>query len=222
MTRPYGALIVDYGGVLTTSVSASFAQFCLAYGIDPSRFREVIGRAYAGASDETPSPGEAFDDLIPAVETGRITPEEFDRKLAELLSDGLTQPLDPVGVTRRMLEGVAPDDRMIAFVRTARGEGVRIGMISNTWGLEGASDSLADLFDARVLSAREGLRKPGPEIYLLAADRLGMEPGGCVFVDDLPANVEGARSVGMAGVLHRHPDITIPKLEELLDVASGS
>jgi FMN phosphatase YigB (HAD superfamily) len=39
-----------------------------------------------------------------------------------------------------------------------------------------------------------------------------------VFVDDIAVNVEGARAVGMAGVLHRHPDLTIPKLEELLGV----
>jgi putative hydrolase of the HAD superfamily len=40
----------------------------------------------------------------------------------------------------------------------------------------------------------------------------------CVFVDDIAANVDGARAIGMTGVLHRHPDITIPKLEELLAI----
>jgi hypothetical protein len=33
-----------------------------------------------------------------------------------------------------------------------------------------------------------------------------------------PAKVEGARAVGMAGVLHRDAAITVPKLEELLGV----
>jgi FMN phosphatase YigB (HAD superfamily) len=37
-----------------------------------------------------------------------------------------------------------------------------------------------------------------------------------VFVDDIPVNVEGAKSVGMTGVLHRHAEVTIPRLEKLL------
>jgi len=60
---------------------------------------------------------------------------------------------------------------------------------------------------------------PEPEIYLLAARRLGLAPDECVFVDDMLANVEGAREVGMVGMLHRHPDITIPNLEELLGIS---
>ena len=47
------------------------------------------------------------------------------------------------------------------------------------------------------------MAKPGPEIFRLAADRLGLPPEACVFVDDWDKNVDAARAVGMHGVLHR-------------------
>jgi FMN phosphatase YigB (HAD superfamily) len=47
------------------------------------------------------------------------------------------------------------------------------------------------------------MAKPEPGIYTLAAERLGLSPGQCVFVDDLDTNVEAARGVGMQAVLFR-------------------
>jgi HAD superfamily hydrolase (TIGR01509 family) len=91
-------------------------------------------------------------------------------------------------------------------------------MVSNTWGLRPMEDVVGDLFDRVILSGVEGVRKPFPEIFLLAAARLGVAPEACVFVDDIPTNVDGARAVGMAGVLHRDASITIPRLETLLGV----
>jgi putative hydrolase of the HAD superfamily len=69
-----------------------------------------------------------------------------------------------------------------------------------------------------VISAEVGLHKPQPEIYLLAADRVGVAPERCVFVDDLRENCEGAETVGMTAVLHRDPSLTIERLEDLLGV----
>ena len=59
------------------------------------------------------------------------------------------------------------------------------------------------LFDDIVCSAEVGMAKPEAGIYTLAAERLGLNPGECVFVDDLDANVEAARQVGMQAVLFR-------------------
>jgi putative hydrolase of the HAD superfamily len=60
-----------------------------------------------------------------------------------------------------------------------------------------------DLFDTVISSAEEGLAKPDPEIYRLAAARLGLAPAACVFVDDYDANVRAAETTGMRGVLYR-------------------
>jgi putative hydrolase of the HAD superfamily len=63
-----------------------------------------------------------------------------------------------------------------------------------------------------------GLHKPEPEIFHLGAERLGVPPEECVFVDDLRENCEGAEAVGMTAVLHRGADRTVPELERLLGV----
>jgi FMN phosphatase YigB (HAD superfamily) len=63
------------------------------------------------------------------------------------------------------------------------------------------------------------MHKPQPEIYLLAAERIGVAPEGCLFVDDLQENCAGAEAVGMTAIRHREPDETIPRLQELTGVA---
>lgn len=215
--RPYEALLVDYGGVLTTSMSASFAEFCLATGVNPERLKLVLAPAYRGEPGEDLD-REDLDDLVAAVETGRMPVAEFNRRLATVLSEGLDQPVEALDLAARLFGGAAPDDRMIEAVREARSQGIKTALVSNTWGLRDPSPWYEETFDTVVLSGREGLRKPDPAIFQLAADRVGVHPPGCVFVDDIAANVEGARAIGMTGVLHRHPDITIPKLEELLGI----
>ena len=57
-----------------------------------------------------------------------------------------------------------------------------------------------DLFDDVVCSADVGMAKPDARIYALAARRVGLLPGECVFIDDLPRNVEAAQEAGMHGV----------------------
>lgn len=216
----YEALLVDYGGVLTSPISASFADFCLATGVSPERLRLVLAVAYRGDPGEGELP-EGLEDLVPAVETGRMSVEEFNDRLAAILSEGLAQPVEGIDLTTKLFGGAAPDDRMIDAVRTARVNGIKTALVSNTWGIRERPPWYDDLFDAVLLSGQEGLRKPEPEIFRLAARRVGAQPTACVFVDDIAVNVEGARAVGMAGVVHRHADITIPKLEELLGIGLG-
>jgi epoxide hydrolase-like predicted phosphatase len=110
---------------------------------------------------------------------------------------------------------------MLGAVRSARAAGVKTGLISNSWG-EGLAydqDLLDELFDAVVISGDVGMHKPEPEIFHLGAEKIGVEPDDCVFVDDLKENIAGAEAVGMTGVLHRGSDQTVPELERLLGVA---
>ncbi len=109
---------------------------------------------------------------------------------------------------------------MVEAVRRARAAGVRTGLISNSIG-EGRYDRslFPELFDAVVISAEVGVHKPQPEIYRLGAERAGVEPHECVFVDDLRENCEGAEAVGMTAVLHRGAQGTLARLKELLGVA---
>jgi epoxide hydrolase-like predicted phosphatase len=212
----YKALIVDFGGVLTTSITTSLAQFCASTGVSPERLKEVLRDAYS--EGEPSSSSAALGNLIVALETRRMSPDEFEPLLAEALSDGLPAPLEAKGLIGRMFASIGPDERMLGAVRAARAHGLKTAVLSNTWGRSVFFPEQFKAFDAVVLSEHEGVRKPDPEVYLIAAKKLDEPPEACVFVDDVPRNVDGARGVGMAGVLHRDAAITIPKLEELFGV----
>jgi putative hydrolase of the HAD superfamily len=195
-------LLVDFGGVLTTNVFESFRAFCAAEGLDPEAFIDLFRRR--------PDAREA----LRAVETGRISEAEFSARIGALLGIERTE-----GLIDRLFAGMAPDGEMIAAVRRARSAGIRTGLVSNSLG-EGRydRDSFPELFDGVVISGEVGLHKPQPEIYVLGAERVGLPPEQCVFVDDLRENCAGAEAVGMTAVLHRGADSTIPELERLLGV----
>jgi HAD superfamily hydrolase (TIGR01509 family) len=72
-----------------------------------------------------------------------------------------------------------------------------------------------------VISGEVGLNKPEPEIFRLGAERLGVAPEDCVFVDDLRENCAGAEAVGMTAILHRGADGTVPELERLFGLELG-
>jgi putative hydrolase of the HAD superfamily len=75
---------------------------------------------------------------------------------------------------------------------------------------------LKECYDALVVSSEVGLRKPDPAIYRLAADKLGIAPSRCVFVDDVVANLPPAAELGMATIHHGNSSRTIAELERLL------
>jgi putative hydrolase of the HAD superfamily len=101
-------------------------------------------------------------------------------------------------------------------VRCARRAGIGTALVSNANGL--GDPGLAALFDTVVLSGAVGVAKPDAEIYLLTARRLGLEPGHCVFVDDLHRNVAGAVAAGMVGVHHQDVASTVTELGALFDL----
>lgn len=108
---------------------------------------------------------------------------------------------------------------MVEAVKAAGRSGVATAIVSNSWGT-GIYERmpLQDVVDTVVISGEVGLHKPEPAIYELAAERLGLAAGSCVFVDDLRENCAGAEAVGMTAVLHRDPDETIDVLERELGV----
>jgi epoxide hydrolase-like predicted phosphatase len=202
------ALLLDFGGVLTTSVWDSFEAFCRGKGLS----EDAVKRLFREDRD-------ALTDLRD-LETGRIDEPEFERRFAKRLGLGEADRL-----IDSMFAGMRPAPSMVEATRRARAGGVRTGLVSNSWST-GHYDRglLAELFDAVVISAEVALHKPQPEIYLLAADRVGAEPGSCVFVDDLRENCVGAEAVGMTAVLHREPGQTIGRLERLfgLELAAAA
>ncbi len=201
MTRRFAALVVDFGGVLTTNIWPAFAAFCEAEGLEPDTVRDL----FRGDSDALR--------LLRGLETGALPDAEFEASFGALLGVA-----EPEGLIERMFADLRPETAMIEAVRAARAAGVKTGLISNSWGLGIYDRAPIDLFDAAVISGEVGLHKPQPEIYLLACERLGVEPAEAVFVDDLRENCDGAEAIGMTALLHRDPQETVPKLEELLEL----
>jgi putative hydrolase of the HAD superfamily len=79
-----------------------------------------------------------------------------------------------------------------------------------------------EIFELVVDSAFVGMRKPDAEIYDLTLDRLGSPaPETCLFVDDIEANVEAARALGLAAVHYRNNDQAIREIRETADLDGG-
>jgi putative hydrolase of the HAD superfamily len=121
-----------------------------------------------------------------------------------------------------MFAGSLAVPEMYDLLRQLRRAGLRTCLLSNSWGPDGyPRDQFPDLFDAWVISAEVGMRKPEPEIFLHAADLLGLPPRQCVFIDDLEANIQAAGALGMTGVLHTGPLATTARLAGLLGLPLG-
>jgi epoxide hydrolase-like predicted phosphatase len=198
-------LLVDFGGVLTTNVFDSFKAFCRAEGLPEDAVKNMFRERGEGLA------------LLRQLEKGELTADDFSQKFAPLLG------VSAGNLVERLFGGIGPDEPMVEAVRRARSAGVRTGLISNSWGDGIAYDPalLEELFDAVVISGQVGLHKPQPEIFLLGAERIGVAPADCVFVDDLRENCAGAEAVGMTAILHRGHERTLPQLEELLGVPVG-
>jgi len=203
---PLKGLLVDFGGVLTTNVFDSFRQFCETEGLDPKAFTDLM----------TADPDARAQ--LRRVETGEIDEPAFSEILGEKL--GIS---DRENLIDRLFAGMRADHVMIAAVKAAKAAGIRTGLVSNSIGA-GRYDrsTFAEMYDGVVISAEVGLHKPQPEIFRLGAQRAGVAPAECVFVDDLRENCEGAEAVGMAAVLHRGAQGTVPELERLLGVPLAS
>ncbi|MGO9249413.1 MAG: HAD family hydrolase [Solirubrobacteraceae bacterium] len=202
MTENRTALLIDWGGVLTTNLFSSFYEYCVQAEIDP----QTLGERFKSDPD--------FRELLIALEVGQLDESAFELRFAELLQ------VDPAGLIDGLFAGVGPDTAMIDVVRRAREAGVRTALVSNSWGVHRYPHELFDeLFDGVVISAREGIRKPARRMYELGAQRAGVDAAACVYVDDLPFNLTPAAELGMATLHHTSADTTIPGLERLLGLA---
>jgi epoxide hydrolase-like predicted phosphatase len=194
-------LLVDFGGVLTTDVFASFELFCTEEGLPADTVKNLFRT------------DPAARDLLIGLEDGTLPDAEFERRFAALVG------VEADGLIERLMGTAQPDEAMQDAVRNARRHGIRTGLVSNSWGV-GRYDRqlLTELFDGVVISAEVGLRKPAPEIYALGAQAVGLPPAECVYVDDIGGNLKPAKALGMTTVLHKDTATTIASLSALLGV----
>ena len=200
--------MIDFGGVLTTPMQDAMLRFCDELGIELQDLMRVALTAYTGGEDQ----------LVVDFETGRISEEEFVAVFAQRLSEVTEKPVEPEGLVRRIFR-LEIEESMMDLVRAAREAGYRTALCSNSWGTRlYPRERLDPIFDVIVISGEVGLRKPDPAIFELTVEKLGVDPAGCVFVDDHPGHLMPAEALGMTTVLHRTPEETITAVSKLLNL----
>lgn len=200
----YRGLLLDFGGVLTTSLIDAIRRFASSNGLGENALLDLFRADPAGRR------------LLIDVERGAIGQGAFEAGIGTLLG------VDPKDLVPRILGLVEPDQAILTAAEKARATGLRTGVLSNSWGLRPFDPysgwELEHRFDVLVISEQTGTRKPDPAIYRLAAERLGLPPEQCVFVDDLPHNLEPARALGMSVILKTSADQLLTDLEGLLAI----
>ncbi len=112
-----------------------------------------------------------------------------------------------------------PNTELIAYFRGLRPR-YRIALLTNSFvgarEQEEARYGFTSMTDVAIYSHEEGIRKPDPRIFALAAARLGIPPAAIVFLDDVPAHVDAARAGGCQAVLCTSTPQAIADIEALL------
>jgi len=204
------AVISDFGGVLTTPLVQSFAAVQDQTGIP----FEELGKAMARINEE-----EGKHPLY-ELETGRLSEPDFLAKIGDALEPELGHRPELHRFREIYFEALHPNEPMIELMREAKGSGRRMGLLTNNvreWEpLWRSMLPVDEIFEVVVDSGFVGCRKPDREIYDLTLERMGVEAGDCVFIDDADVNCDAARELGMSAVHYQHNDQAIPELRAAL------
>jgi putative hydrolase of the HAD superfamily len=200
-------VLVDYGGVLTTPTRDSIRDWTRREGLDPQSFSRVL-KAWLSRSAPAGNP-------LHQLETGTLAADEFNHALTPLLRSVDGGPVPQADHLGGIFATMEPEPRMIALLEQLAACGIRLALVSNSWG-NPYPPRVLELFDVVVISGEVGLRKPQPEIYLLALERLGIGPHEAVLVDDGSPNIEAAELLGLTGILHTDPGGTLAALARLV------
>ena len=118
-----------------------------------------------------------------------------------------------------MTDIVTIRDYAIEWVKSLKKQGFSVYFLSNFSQKIEKECEKALVFrkemDGGILSWKDKLIKPDPEIYKLCLTRFGLKPGESVFVDDTAVNVEAANELGIHGIVFRSREQVDQKLAEL-------
>ncbi|MFJ9844243.1 HAD family hydrolase [Kitasatospora sp. NPDC101155] len=197
----FRAVVFDFFGVLTSNMVEVITWFENRERIAPGTFL----RAWSDPRGQ---------DLFQNLELGRISQEDWNTGFAALMG------VKPDNLLARCLHDAFPAYQVLQVARQARGAGVRTAVLSNSLGRQPydpyAGFDLHGTFDAVVLSAEHGVRKPEPEAFQAVLERLGVSAEECLFVDDSEENLVAAQRLGFTPLLGLDEDVVVRRLRELL------
>jgi epoxide hydrolase-like predicted phosphatase len=211
VSGPIEAVISDFGGVLTTPLLRSFAAVQDKAGIP----FEALGNAMTRISDRK---GEhpLFE-----LERGNISETDFLAELGRELEVELGHEPELHRFSEIYFDALDPNEPMIELMRSLRDRGMRMALLTNNvreWEpLWRAMVPIDEIFELVVDSAFVGMRKPEPAIYELTLERLGgVAAEACLFVDDIEANCDAARALGITAVQFHDNEQAIPEIQQAL------
>jgi epoxide hydrolase-like predicted phosphatase len=181
----YEAVIFDIGGVLETNPSTGWERrWAQRLGLAPSELEQRLDSACRGGQLGT-------RDLTEVERRAAAALKLDDAQLSRLMADLWAEYVGTL------------NDEVARFFASLRPR-YRTGILSNSFvgARERERDAYAfeDMCDAVVYSHEEGVEKPDPRAYAIVCQRLGVAPSRALFLDDVAANVEGARRVGMTAI----------------------
>jgi putative hydrolase of the HAD superfamily len=197
------AVLFDFGGVISSSPFEAFAHLEAERGLPADFIRTV---------NATNPDTNAWAKL----ERGEVDLETFGSMWSHE-AGALGHELDGRLVLERLAGEIRPE--MVNAIRSC-GTKYKTACLTNNFTRAEAllSDEVAEvysLFDAILESRVLGVRKPDPRFYELACEVLDVEPGECVFLDDLGVNLKPARELGMHTIKVSDPHLALIELGEL-------
>jgi len=162
--------------------------------------------------------GQRNDTIIRNTLGGQISQSEIEaiaREKEEIFRRVIGQDIKPLPGAIKLLKSLREHGFKIALASSAPIENIRL--ITEGLGIEGYFNSVVTGRDVA-----EG--KPSPQGFLLAAQRLGVNPGDCIVIEDAVAGVTACRRGGMQciAVTNTHPreslaeaDLIVGSLEEV-------
>lgn len=179
------AVIFDVDGVLVDSYRAHFESWRRMFAEQGAGFTEDQFRATFGRTSR---------DIIAELYRGKLTDDEIrrwdDRKEA-LYREILRQDFPVVDGAVELVETLA--DAGFALAVGSSGPPANVALTLECL-------PCGERFTARVTGADVTRGKPDPQVFLLAAERLGVPPTRCAVVEDAPAGIEAANRAGMASI----------------------
>jgi putative hydrolase of the HAD superfamily len=149
-------------------------------------------------------------------ELGRMTGHEFMQKVLADLGFGL-EPERAMQIACAMIK---LDKDVFKVMKKLKESGkYRIGVISNNskeWSVYSKENlGIGAYCDSWIVSCDLGIKKPDKEIYLKAAESLGLMPEECLFIDNKQRNIDGAAVVGMKGIHFKDAKQLVEELKKL-------
>lgn len=184
-------LIFDFGNVV------GFFDYLRAC----ERFAGHLGMSGPALRDLLVDRG--FPRLLAELECGRIPPEAFAARLMDLAGIELGYE----DFVRAWEDIFWPNESVARLIERLKSSGYSLYLGSNTNVLHFTFyrrqfARTLDLFDGFILSHEVGHVKPASEFFDACVRAAGVPAGSCLFIDDIPENVEGARRAGLRSILY--------------------